>query len=133
MTLSPKERTAIIAYRIEKARSTLNEAIAVNKLGYWSLVANRLYYAAYYASVALLIKNGIETNSHKGVIRMIGLSFVKENILKPDDAKLLGKLFTMRQTGDYDDLFDWKEEHVAPLIPKVEDYILRIEKLISND
>lgn len=133
MTLSPEERAAIVAYRIEKAHETFKEAIAVNNLGYWSLAANRLYYAAYYASVAILIKNGIESNSHKGVIRMIGLYFVKNNILEPGDAKLLGKLYTMRQTGDYDDLFDWKSEHVAPLIPQVEEYILRIENILSND
>ncbi len=64
---------------------------------------------------------------------MIGLYFVKNNILEPGDAKLLGKLYTMRQTGDYDDLFDWKSEHVAPLIPQVEEYILRIENILSND
>ncbi len=81
MTLSPEERAAIVAYRIEKAHETFKEAIAVNNLGYWSLAANRLYYAAYYASVAILIKNGIESNSHKGVIRMIGLYFVKNNIV----------------------------------------------------
>lgn len=133
MTLSPEERAAIVAYRIEKAHETFKEAIAVNNLGYWSLAANRLYYAAYYASVAILIKNGIESNSHKGVIRMIGLYFVKNNILEPGDAKLLGKLYTMRQTGYYDDLFDWKSEHVAPLIPQVEEYILRIENILSND
>lgn len=132
MTLIPEERSAIVAYRIEKANDTIKEAKAVGSLGYWSLASNRLYYAAYYASVALLIDRGIEASTHKGAIRMIGFSFVKEGILIPEDSQLLGRLFSMRQTGDYEDLFDWKEQDVAPLIPKVEDYINRISLLINQ-
>lgn len=62
---------------------------------------------------------------------MIGLSFVKEGLLTSDDARLVGRLFSMRQTGDYEDLFDWEEEDVSPLIPKVEDFINRITELIK--
>lgn len=131
MTLKSEERAAIVAYRLEKAVNTIKEVKDVGSLGYWSLSANRLYYAAYYASVALLIHNGIDAATHKGVIRMIGETFVKKGFLTIDDSKLLGRLFTMRQSGDYEDLFDWEESDVAPLIPKVEDFILRISNLIK--
>ncbi len=130
MTLQSEEREAIVAYRLEKAIATVKEVKDVGALGYWNLAANRLYYAAYYASVALLISQGIETTTHKGAIRMIGQSFVKAGILTGNDARLLGRLFSMRQTGDYEDLFDWEEDDVAPLIPKVEEYISRIKELI---
>jgi len=132
MTLKPDERTAIVAYRLEKARNTIKEVKDVGALGYWNLSANRLYYAAYYASVALLVDKGIDATTHKGVIRMIGESFVRKGILDVEDSKLLGRLFTMRQTGDYEDLFDWEESDVSPLIPRVEDYISRISALIGN-
>lgn len=52
---------------------------------------------------------------------MISKSFVQNNILTVEDSRLLGRLFAMRQSGDYDDLFDWDEKDVTPLIPKVED------------
>lgn len=100
-------------------------------MGYWTLVANRLYYASYYACCALLIKSGIETSTHKGVINQIGQSFILQGILPVSDAKLLSKLFSMRQSGDYDDLFDWEEEDVVPLIPQVEDFINRVNTLIK--
>ncbi|MBD5419915.1 MAG: HEPN domain-containing protein [Bacteroides sp.] len=132
MTLESKARQDIVSYRLERARSTLQEAIEIGKLKYWNLAANRLYYAAYYASAALLIHNGIEASSHKGIVRMIGFSFVKEGILQPQDSQLLSRLFTMRQTGDYEDLFDWKESDVSPLYPSVEDYIHRIESIITS-
>lgn len=132
MTLQPEERNVIITYRLEKALDAVKQVKDVAKLGYWSLAANRLYYAAYYASTALLISRGIEASTHKGAIRMIGHTFIKEGLLNIDDSQLLGRLFSMRQTGDYEDLFDWEEADVAPLIPKVEDFISRISKLISE-
>ncbi len=133
MTLKSDDRASIVAYRLEKAFKTLKEASDIASLGYWTLVANRLYYAAYYASVAILIYKGIDASTHKGVIRMIGSSFVKNGILSVDDSKLLGRLYTMRQSGDYEDLFDWEEHDVRPLIPHVENYIRRISVLIDND
>lgn len=132
MTLKSEERDAIVTYRLEKATDTLKEVADVGALGYWSLAANRLYYAAYYASTALLVSKGIEAATHKGAIRMIGQTFVKEGVLTIDDSRLLGRLFSMRQTGDYEDLFDWEADDVMPLIPKVESYIKRIAELISD-
>lgn len=132
MTLSNSERAALVAYRLEKSLQTFEEMKAVVDLGFWNLAANRLYYAAYYASVALLINEGIEASTHKGAIRMISLNFIKNGILKTEDSQLLGRLFSMRQTGDYEDLFDWTQNDIIPLIPKVEDYINRINSIIKG-
>lgn len=131
MALTPENRENIILYRLDKAIDTMQQVHEIVKLGYWTLVANRLYYASYYACCALLIKSGIETSTHKGVINQIGQSFILQGILPVSDAKLLSKLFSMRQSGDYDDLFDWEEEDVVPLIPQVEDFINRVNTLIK--
>ncbi|MBD5292972.1 MAG: HEPN domain-containing protein [Bacteroides sp.] len=130
MTLKSEERNSIVAYRLEKAYSTIQQVKDVGNLGYWSLAANRLYYAVYYACVALLIHHGIEASTHRGVIRMISDKFVRTGILTPEDSKLIGRLFTMRQTGDYDDLYDWEESDVMPLIPKAEEFVMRVARLI---
>lgn len=132
MTLKSEERNTIVAYRLEKANSTIRQVKDIGNLGYWSLAASRLYYAVYYACVALLIHNGIEASTHRGVIRMVGDKFVRTGILTPDDSKLIGRLFTMRQTGDYDDLYDWEESDVTPLIPKAEEFVMRISNLIHT-
>lgn len=63
---------------------------------------------------------------------MMGDTFVKPGILAPEDSKLLGRLYLMRQSGDYDDFFDWEEEDVIPLVPKVKDYISRVTGLIKK-
>lgn len=130
--LTDEERDALVKYRIEKAFGTLVEARDCAEDNHWTLSANRLYYAAYYASKALLIQNGIVAKSHEGVIGMIGQNFVVKDIVPKEDAKLLARLQNMRKTGDYDDFIEWHQEEVEPLFEKVENYINLIKILVEQ-
>ena len=130
--LTVEERDALVKYRIEKAFGTLVEARDCAEDNHWTLSANRLYYAAYYASKALLIQNGIVAKSHEGVIGMIGQNFVVKDIVPKEDAKLLARLQNMRKTGDYDDFIEWHQEEVEPLFEKVENYINLIKTLVEQ-
>ena len=129
--LTDEEREALVKYRLEKAEETLVEARDCSEMNHWTLAANRLYYAAYYASSALLIKNGIVAKSHEGVIGMIGQKFVVTEVLSKEEAKLLARLQNMRKTGDYDDFIEWYQEDVEPLFEKVEEYINKIKTLVE--
>ena len=129
--LTDEEREALVKYRIEKAYGTVVEARDSADDNHWTLAANRLYYAVYYASKALLIQNGIVAKSHEGVIGMIGQNFVVPGIITIDEAKLLARLQNMRKTGDYDDFKEWHQEDVEPLFEKVEDYINKIKSLVE--
>ncbi|MBC8600287.1 HEPN domain-containing protein [Parabacteroides acidifaciens] len=131
MTLSIEEKKAIIEYRIQKAWNSIREAEDNAKLGYWTLAASRLYYAAYYMASALLVDKGIVARSHSGVIHIIGSEFVKKDLLSKEDGRLISRLFNMRQSGDYDDLFDWTEEEVFPFFDKTKTFLNRMEDLIS--
>ena len=131
MTLSIDEKKAIIKYRIQKAWNSIQEADDNARLGYWTLAASRLYYAAYYMASALLVDKGFIARSHSGVIHIIGSEFVKKDFLSKEDGRLISRLFNMRQSGDYDDLFDWTEEEVQPFFNKTKDFLARIEKLIT--
>ena len=130
--LTDEERDALVKYRIEKAFGTLVEARDCAEDNHWTLSANRLYYAAYYASKALLIQNGIVAKSHEGVIGMIGQNFVVKDIVPKEDAKLLARLQNMRKTGDYDDFIEWHQEEVEPLFEKVKNYINLIKTLVEQ-
>ena len=131
MTLSIDEKKAIIKYRIQKAWNSIQEADDNARLGYWTLAASRLYYAAYYMASALLVDKGFIARSHSGVIHIIGSEFVKKDFLSKEDGRLISRLFNMRQSGDYDDLFDWTEEEVQPFLNKTKDFLARMEKLIT--
>lgn len=132
MTLTSDDRKAIIEYRIERAHQTIEEIDYAAKGKYWNLVANRLYYAIFYICEALLLKNQIITNSHAGLIRMVNLHFIRTKLVSENDGDLLKQLFRMRLTGDFDDLTDWTEKDIMPLIPATKELIKHIEALIYN-
>ena len=130
MTLSKEEKRALVTYRMQKAYNTVIEAEDNAKSGHWTLAANRLYYALYYAASALLLSQGFIAHTHAGVIRIIGLEFVVKGILTKEDGRLFSRLFEMRQGGDYDDFLEWTKEDVSPYFEKVLALIGKIEKLI---
>ncbi len=59
---------AIISYRIEKAYNSLKEAKAITQLGFWRLIGDRLYYAAFYMASALLLDQGLIAKIQAGWI-----------------------------------------------------------------
>ena len=129
MSLNSEERNAIVAYRIEKAKSTLLEAEGIVNQGYWNAAANRLYYAAYYMVSALLIKNGFSAQSHSGVISLFSLHFVKTQKISKELGKIYSQLFELRLTGDYDDLYNLDEERVKPFVELTKKLLDELEKL----
>lgn len=131
MKLSVEERKAIIAYRKQKSEASFQEAKDVSKLGYWNLAANRLYYACYYMASALLIDKGFKAQTHGGVIHLIGLHFVTKDLLSRDFGRLFSRLYEMRQSGDYDDMFDFTEEEVLPYFEKTRSFLDVMNNLLS--
>lgn len=131
MTLSPEDRKAIIDYRIERSHATIKEVEFIITGKFWNLAANRLYYALFYICEAVLLSRQLTTSSHAGVSRMMNLHFIKEGLLSEEEGALLARLFRMRQTGDYDDLWDWTEKDIMPLLPDTKKLIAKIESLIE--
>lgn len=130
MGLTNDERQAIVSYRIEKARNTFTEAQKIMEVGYWNIVANRLYYCLYYAVTALLIHNHISVHTHAGMLTLFNQHFVQTNILTKEDGRLIRKLYTLRQEGDYEDFIEVTEDEVKLYIPKVEQLLTDIIALI---
>lgn len=132
MSLTEEERRLIVSYRIEKAFNMLEQVKNIVPMKYWDTIANRLYYAAYYAVTALLIQNGIQVQTHQGVKRMFGYHFIMSKKMDAKYASLYSRLFSMRQTGDYDDNFDLTEDDILPYIAPTEELIQQIAKMVKK-
>jgi len=133
MGLTDEERKSVVQFRMEKAKNAFSEISLLVDNALWQTAANRLYYACYYAVTALLIQNGIETKTHKGVINQMGLHFVRADIFSQQEGRLFRNLFELRQDGDYGDWIIISEEDIIPLIEPVRNFINKIEKLIPNE
>lgn len=132
MSLTDDERNAVVSFRIQKGKETLEEAKGIATLNYWNAVANRLYYACYYITSALLIQNKFSAQTHRGVIHLLGMHFIKTDILSKEAGMFYSKLFELRQTGDYDDLFSLSEEDVKPMLYSAEKYMNEIMSIMKK-
>jgi hypothetical protein len=122
-----------INYRFQRAKESLEEALIMEENKRWNAVVNRLYYACFYAVIALLLKNNLENQTHDGARTLFGLHFVKTGKIDIKHGKLFSKLFDYRQKGDYGDLYNHDETTVVPLIGQVKSFIGDIEKILFND
>ena len=120
-----------IKYRIKRARETYQDALFLFEKGSINSSVNRLYYAAFYATIALLLNNGIQIKSHNGVKLKLGEEFVLKGIISKDFAKTYALISDYRHKGDYDDLFDFDKEIVERLLGPIKDYIDRIDELLN--
>lgn len=132
MSLLDENRRDLVAYRIERAFRSVEQAKANLQLGYFDVTANRLYYAAHYAVSALLIANQIITKSHDGTIGQFGLHFVKTGIFPREMGQLISNLFSMRQTGDYGERIDATNEEIASYVKPTEDFVKAVTALAQE-
>ena len=116
--------------RIERAYETWEETKEIVNSELWLAAANRMYYACYYLTTALLVSHGIDATTHTGVIRMLGMHFVSQGFVSKEMNRYYGRLFELRQNGDYDDWVMVSAGDVMPLFNQMEDYFNAIEPLI---
>ncbi|MCD8183220.1 MAG: HEPN domain-containing protein [Bacteroides sp.] len=63
--------------RMNRALETWEETKGIISNEFWYAAANRMYYACYYMTTALLIKQGYSASTHSEVIRLFGQYFAQ--------------------------------------------------------
>lgn len=130
--MTTEEKDALIAYRIENARLTIDEVPIHISNKFYKTAMNRMYYGCYYVVTALLLKNNIEAYTHAGVRQMLGLHFVKSEKLSVKMSKFYSDLFANRQEGDYADFVYYDLETVTELYPQALLFVEKIIKIIEE-
>jgi uncharacterized protein (UPF0332 family) len=121
----------LIKYRLQRARDTYEDAQILADKSRWNSTINRLYYAAYYAVMALLLDSDLNPTTHNGAKSNFSEYFIKTDKIPMELGKIYSQLFTWRQKGDYDDLFDFDKDKVLPYFTPVNDLITLIEKKLD--
>lgn len=127
-----ENKKALVLYRISRAEQSLEESKILADEGYYNTAINRLYYACFYISTALLLKNNISVQTHSGVKTMISLHFISKGIIPPKIGKTLNALFERRQSGDYDDFAFCDKEEVENSSSQAIEYINFVKTLLSE-
>ena len=129
--MTDEERKSLVSIRLQNAKETLDEVPVHIENGFWNTATNRMYYACYYMTTALLIKQGYSASTHSGVIRLFGQYFVSTGIVSREMGRLYSKVYELRQSGDYDDWISIGKEDILPLAVSVDEYLKALKKLID--
>lgn len=130
MTQSPE--SALIRYRIDEARDTLDDIQLLLTHGRLRAAANRIYYAAFYAALAALLTKGLQFSKHSAVITFFDKEFVKTGILPREYSKSLHKAFQERQDDDYMPFVELDEQELKELFEDVQVMVKGIQNYVES-
>jgi uncharacterized protein (UPF0332 family) len=123
----------LIKYRLFRSKDTFDDAKILADKKKWNSTINRLYYSSYYAVMALLLDSDLNPTTHNGAKSNFTEHFIKTQKIAKEYGKIYSQLFTWRQKGDYDDMFDFSEEKVIPYFEPVSKFIALIEEMITTN
>jgi len=127
-----ESRNALTAYRMEQADEAILDAELLFQNDRLNAAANRLYYACFYATEALLIKNVIRASTHAGVRQMFGLHFVQKGLVDPQWGRFLSQVEQLREGADYDFFIHYDKSELGMYFPKAKEYIALVKQLYEK-
>ena len=122
----------IVQYRLERAEETYLEALLLAANMKWKGSLNRLYYACFYAVIALLAKFNIQAHTHNGAKTQFHKAFIANGLFSKESGLIFNRLFSARQFGDYDDFYEIDAEYINKYIPLVRVFIDEVKDLIEG-
>lgn len=130
--MRPEERDELVRYRIQCAHEALAEAMALMERELWRGSVNRLYYAMFYAAVALLATREVFPKTHKGARQQFSMLFLATGTIPENLGLSYSELFERRHSGDYDDFVSVEGEVVIRLHEHTVMLIGTIEAIIAG-
>jgi len=122
----------LIAYRLQRARESLEDARILADAGRWNTCVNRLYYACFYAVSALLMQEGLSSTRHAGTRSLFNQHFVRTGRINKEAARIFNDLLERRQEGDYMDFVQFQEAQVRAWMPQAEVFVEQIRELLKT-
>ena len=93
---------------------------------------SRSYYSMYYAAQALLLSQNIDASTHKGLIRLFSLHFVKTGLFSPEWSNALKAAYYLRQLSDYDADFTGTLAEAEKILEQAKTFVAEVEQLFPD-
>jgi uncharacterized protein (UPF0332 family) len=132
--MKAEEVSDLIGYRLQEAKTALDDAdfLLKGNRSQQSIV-NRLYYAMFYAALALLQRIGRIPSKHAGVIGIFDSEFALKGVFPKDMSKSFHRAFELRQVSDYRVVKPLSPEEIETLRRNAADFVSRVVEYLSQD
>ena len=94
---------------------------------------NRLYYACFYAVLALLLTRDVSARKHRHVRTLLHRDYIKAGLVSVAMGRHYDLLFNSRQEGDYADFAVFEVKDVQPWLEPTKAFIDQIADLIARE
>ena len=119
----------MVEHELAKAETNYRQAVANAGLGFWDLVANRLYYSLFHAVAGLMISRKLTISTHKGALLMFGRHFVSTGLFSKEEGRLFSRMMELRSQSDYNCLMEASREDVEHFLAPTEAFIAKAKGL----
>jgi uncharacterized protein (UPF0332 family) len=123
---------SLIDYRLGEANESLMDAELLLGAGRHRSAANRLYYAAFYAAVAVLLTKRLEYSKHSAVIAFFDKELIRTGVLPKEYSRTLHRAFNERQQDDYMPFVEMDPDELKELLEEVRDMVKGISAYIKE-
>ena len=122
----------LVRYRLAEARETLSDAETLLEKNSTRSAMNRIYYAMFYAAIALLATRSLASSKHSGAIALFRREFVKPGLFPADLAKCLGQAFDLRNRGDYREFVVLEKANLQVLLEEAKAFVAKAEEMVAE-
>ena len=127
-----KVQRELIAGYLAKARAKLRVARELLEHREWDDVVSRAYYAAFHAAQAVLLTEGQQADTHRGLVTLFGLLLVRTGKFDKKWGRFLSNLKDDRETGDYEPVSYLDEETARRALVEAEEFVNVVEHYLTQ-
>jgi uncharacterized protein (UPF0332 family) len=131
--IKPEEKSVLIQYRIEQAKSTIPEIEILINNNLLKVAVNRIYYGMFYILLALALKHNYKTSRHSQLIGWFNATFIKTGKIDKQFGKIIHIAFENRTDVDYGVFIDFTHEDVRQKYREMREFILFMENYIISE
>jgi len=130
--IDEESRTNLIAYRIEQALSTSQEARILLENNLFRGAVNRMYYSMFYMLQALSLKHQFESSKHAQLIGWFNKNFIHTGLIEIKFSKIITRAYNLRTKGDYATVFVPEKEEILKMYEDMEEFIQRVKTILEK-
>ena len=127
-----KKIQSLLKGYMDKAEEKLKMAQKLLENEGYDDATSRAYYAAFHAAQAILLTAGLSSKTHRGVLDLFGLHFVKTGKFDNRYGKMLSNLKDDRENGDYEIYSAIDREAAEQAISKAQEFLKESKRYLAK-
>lgn len=128
--MTEENKKANVSTELQMSSRALEAAKRNAAAADFATATNRLYYATYHAALAVLLSEGLEPKTHRGLTHLLKLHFVKKGLLPDWVEPAFSKIQLERELVDYEPGYSIDAEGYGRLSAEVQRLLRELEGLL---